>query len=79
MGSRLSRTARIEPVTPPGTLYVTEPFASALALGGATQFACDCVGHMPEAKDFGRLSMYRLSRTVETSAAEDQPAWAEHV
>ena len=62
MGSHVSRTARIEPVTPPGTVYVTEPFAAALALAGRDEFGCDYVGHMPAAKDFGRLRMYRLRR-----------------
>lgn len=60
MGSHVSRTARIEPVTPPGAVYVTEPFAAALALDGGDGFGCDYVGHMPAAKDFGRLRMYRL-------------------
>jgi class 3 adenylate cyclase len=60
-GSQVSRTARIEPVTPAGAVYVTEPFAAALELAGAP-FACDYVGHMPAAKDFGRLRMYRLRR-----------------
>ncbi len=61
MGSHVSRTARVEPVTPPGVVYVTEAFAAALELvdGG---FAADYVGHMPAAKDFGRLRMYRLRR-----------------
>jgi hypothetical protein len=58
-GSQVSRTARIEPVTPAGAVYVTEPFAAALELAGAP-FACDYVGHMPAAKDFGRMRMYRL-------------------
>ncbi len=35
MGSHVSRTARIEPVTPPGAVYVTAPFAAALALTGS--------------------------------------------
>jgi hypothetical protein len=61
MGSHVSRTARIEPVTPAGSVYVTEPFAAALELASA-QFACDYVGHMPAAKKFGRLRMYRLRR-----------------
>ena len=60
MGSHVSRTARIEPVTPPAAVYVTEPFAAALALAGADRLACDYVGHMPAAKDYGRLRMYRL-------------------
>jgi tetratricopeptide (TPR) repeat protein len=62
MGSHVSRTARIEPVTPPGSVYVTEPFAAALVLAGRNEFLCDYVGHMPAAKDFGRLRMYRLRR-----------------
>ena len=63
MGSHVSRTARIEPVTPPTAVYVTEPFAAALALSGRDRLACDYVGHMPAAKDFGQLRMYRLRRT----------------
>jgi class 3 adenylate cyclase len=63
MGSHVSRTARIEPVTPPGEVYVTAPFAAALVLAGTPEFVCDYVGHMPAAKDYGRLRMYRLRRT----------------
>jgi len=62
MGSHVSRTARIEPVTPPGAVYVTEQFAAALALESGAEFGCDYVGHMPAAKDFGRMRMYRLYR-----------------
>jgi class 3 adenylate cyclase len=62
MGSHVSRTARIEPVTPPGAVYVTEAFASELELAGSPEFACDYVGHLPAAKDYGRLRMYRLRR-----------------
>jgi class 3 adenylate cyclase len=32
-GTHVSRIARIEPVTPPGEVYVTEPFAARLAIG----------------------------------------------
>jgi hypothetical protein len=59
-GAHVSRTARIEPVTPEGCVYVTEPFAAALLLAEDEAFTCDYVGHMPAAKDFGRLRMYRL-------------------
>jgi class 3 adenylate cyclase len=62
MGSHVSRTARIEPVTPPGAVYVTEPFAAALVLDGSREFACDYVGRMPAAKSYGVLRMYRLRR-----------------
>jgi class 3 adenylate cyclase len=63
MGSHVSRTARIEPVTPPGGVYVTEPFAAALVLDGRSEFVCDYVGHMAAAKDYGHLRMYRLRRS----------------
>lgn len=59
MGSHVSRTARIEPVTPPGTAYVTDAFAAALALRQSA-YRCDYVGHMPAAKGYGRLRMYSL-------------------
>ncbi|HUB76719.1 MAG TPA: adenylate/guanylate cyclase domain-containing protein, partial [Solirubrobacteraceae bacterium] len=62
MGSHVSRTARIEPVTPPGEVYVTEQFAAALELDPADPFACDYAGHLPAAKDYGRMRMYRLYR-----------------
>lgn len=58
-GAHVSRTARIEPVTPPGEVYVTEQFAARLALepGG---FACDYVGQVPAAKSYGTMRMYHL-------------------
>jgi class 3 adenylate cyclase len=59
MGSHVSRTARIEPVTPPGTVYVTDAFAAALALRQSS-YGCDYVGHMPAAKGYGRLRMFTL-------------------
>ncbi|MGN6170924.1 MAG: tetratricopeptide repeat-containing protein [Solirubrobacteraceae bacterium] len=73
MGSHVSRTARIEPVTPPGAVYVTEPFAAALVLDGQSGFACDYVGHMDAAKGYGRLRMYRLLRG---QMARDAPSKA---
>jgi class 3 adenylate cyclase len=62
MGAHVSRTARIEPVTPPGAVYVTEPFAASLELSGQGRVGCDYVGHLPAAKDYGRLRMYRIWR-----------------
>jgi ABC-type lipoprotein export system ATPase subunit/tetratricopeptide (TPR) repeat protein len=62
LGSHISRTARIESVTPPGAVYVTEAFAAALELHQVSEFACDYVGHLPAAKDYGRMRMYRLRR-----------------
>jgi adenylate cyclase len=60
-GSHVTRTARIEPVTPEGEVFVTEPFAAALALGDA-EFTCDYVGDVPTAKGFGNLRMCVLKQ-----------------
>lgn len=74
MGSHVSRTARIEPVTPPGAVYVTAPFAAALELSGCRDVGCDYVGHMPAAKDYGRLRMYRIWRKGDSPDRAQQPA-----
>ncbi|MGH8675885.1 MAG: TRAFs-binding domain-containing protein [Burkholderiales bacterium] len=58
-GAHVSRTARIEPVTPPGEVYVTEQFAARLALEPAG-FGCDYVGQVPAAKGYGTMRMYHL-------------------
>lgn len=61
-GSHVSRTARIEPVTPGGQVYVTKFFASETALAGDPNLGCEYVGHMPAAKDYGSFRMYVLKR-----------------
>jgi class 3 adenylate cyclase len=61
-GSHVSRTARIEPITPPGAVYVTEPFAAALELAQRPGLGCDYVGSLPTSKDYGNFRMYRLRR-----------------
>ena len=54
------RAARIEPVAPPGCVYVTETFAAVLAMNCPTEFACDYVGFTETAKHFGLLRMFLL-------------------
>ncbi len=61
-GTEVSKAARIEPVTPPGAVFVTEPFAAILALEAAESFACRYVGRIALAKNYGEFPMYRLSR-----------------
>jgi class 3 adenylate cyclase len=62
MGTHINRVARMEPVTPPGAVYVTEAFAATLELAGSPELRCDYVGHIPAAKDYGRVRMYHLGR-----------------
>ena len=59
-GSHVTKVARIEPVTPPGAVYVTEPMAAALALSGTHEIDCDYVGMVALAKNYGEFRMYVL-------------------
>ena len=61
-GSDICRTARIEPGTPPGQVYVTEAFAALLAMVGETGIFCEYVGLMKAAKNYGTFRTYVLRR-----------------
>jgi class 3 adenylate cyclase len=67
-GAEVSRTARIEPVTPSGSVYVTEPFAAVLAMDADQTFDCNYVGKTPLAKGYGVYPLYRLSRHARIAA-----------
>jgi class 3 adenylate cyclase len=61
-GMHISRAARIEPVTPPGEVYVSEAFAGLLEFDDhRDQFMCEFVGTVPMAKEYGRFRTYRLA------------------
>ncbi|MGH1574005.1 adenylate/guanylate cyclase domain-containing protein [Methylobacterium sp. P31] len=64
-GTHVTRAARIEPITPEGSVYVTLPFAAALALAGLEKFACAYVGMTEGAKGIGSMPMFLLSRARE--------------
>jgi class 3 adenylate cyclase/tetratricopeptide (TPR) repeat protein len=59
-GKHVNQTARLEPCTPPGSVYVTEPFASLISLEGNNDYRCEYVGNHPLPKGFGRIRMYHL-------------------
>ncbi len=59
-GSQVTKAARIEPITPPGEIYLTEAMAAALALSGTTQIECNYMGNLPTSKKYGNLRMYVL-------------------
>ncbi|MEW6690631.1 MAG: TRAFs-binding domain-containing protein [Pseudomonadota bacterium] len=65
-GSHVTRAARIEPVAAPGSVYVSEQMAAALAATGEQRFACDYLGALSLAKQFGIGRIYRLRRASET-------------
>jgi len=62
-GSHVCRTARIEPITPEGAVYVTEAFAAALVTIRNVPFTCEYVGQVPAAKNYGTMRMYSLRRS----------------
>ncbi len=59
-GKHVNQTARLEPCTPPGSVYVTEPFAALISLEGNNDYRCEYVGNHPLPKGFGRIRMYHL-------------------
>ena len=61
-GTEVSRAARIEPVTPSGSVYVTEPFAAVLEMDKDHLFTCNYVGKIALAKGYGTYPLYRLRR-----------------
>ena len=61
-GSSVMKAARIEPVTPPGMVYVSEAFAATLAAAGARDYALEYVGNLALAKNYGESRIYRLER-----------------
>jgi adenylate cyclase len=61
-GTHISRTARLEPSTPPGEVYVTEAFAALFTLQQDKELICEYVGMMQAAKNYGRLRTYLLRR-----------------
>ena len=68
-GPQLSFAARIEPVAPPGGIFVTEPFAAQLSLEGAQDVHCSYVGTTSLAKAYGRVRLLRLAQSWGNSAA----------
>lgn len=62
-GEAVARAARIEPITPPGAVYATAPFAAMLALDVERRFAADYVGTVETAKGYGAIALYRIRRS----------------
>ena len=61
-GTGITQTARIEPKTPEGEIYVTHPFAALAVLAGDESFETQYVGTLPTAKGYGSLPLFALHR-----------------
>jgi class 3 adenylate cyclase len=61
-GAHVSRAARIEPITPPGSVYSSQSFAALCECEGIREFACEYVGRMPLAKKYGDYPTFSVRR-----------------
>lgn len=63
-GPHTSRTARIEPITPPGQVYASSAFAAVATAAGADGMAFRYVGRTRLAKKYGELPLFHLRRAA---------------
>ncbi len=63
--SGVTQTASIEPRTPEGEIYTTQPFAALAIPSGDRSFDTQYVGTLPTAKDYGEFPLFALRRTRE--------------
>lgn len=71
-GVEVSKAARIEPVTPPGSIYITASFAAQLEMESPGRFDAVYMGRVALAKAYGEAAVYRLTASraaVEAAAA----------
>lgn len=61
-GTEISRAARVEALTPPGSVYASEPMAAVLANTAADRFSATYVGKIDLPKGFGQYPLYALRR-----------------
>lgn len=67
-GTEISRAARVEPLTPPGSIYASEPLAAILANTASDKFSATYVGKIDLPKGFGQYPLYALRRRSNGSA-----------
>ena len=68
VGSHVSWAARIEPITPPGHVYASQPFAALAAAQGVSTFTCDYVGQVPLPKGYGTFPTYHVRYHMGTTS-----------
>lgn len=64
----VNKTARIEPVTPPGEIFGTEPFVAKLELEGEGWANFEYAGTIPSAKNYGAFRMFHIRTKYEPPA-----------
>jgi class 3 adenylate cyclase len=61
-GIHTSRTARIEPITPPGQVYASGAYAAVAAASGIEGLRFSYIGRTQLAKQYGALALYHVKR-----------------
>ena len=61
-GIHTSRTARIQPITPPGQVYASSAFAAVAAVRGIAGLRFSYIGRTQLAKHYGALPLYNVKR-----------------
>jgi class 3 adenylate cyclase len=64
-GSHVNQAARIEPITSPGNVYASEPFAALLLADPRNRLDCRYVGVIVLPKEFGSYPIYHIKRKNE--------------
>ncbi len=59
-GNHTSRTARIEPITPPGQVYASSAFAAVAMARDINSLHFSYIGRTGLAKDYGVLPLYHV-------------------
>jgi class 3 adenylate cyclase len=72
-GEPVTRAARIEPVPPPGQVFVTDEFAALASLEAGSDVSYEYVGHVETSKGYGRYPMYVLKRRGRASGRRRSP------
>jgi class 3 adenylate cyclase len=63
-GPHTSRTARIEPITPPGQVYASSAFAAVAAALGVSGMSYRYIGRTNLAKKYGSVALFHIRRSV---------------
>jgi class 3 adenylate cyclase len=76
-GTEISRAARVEALTPPGSVYASEPLAAVLANTSSDRFSATYVGKIDLPKGFGQYPLYALRRRLGNTLLQVAEAAAE--
>ena len=70
-GTHTSRTARIEPITPPGQVYASSAFAAVTAARHKGDLRFSYIGRTRLAKHYGVLPLYHVKRSLRRASVHN--------